>query len=229
MTDEKIQQLKHYYRGSAAEAPDVDALWHDLSGRLPEKQQHPLHYPIRYAALTLGLILFVGVSSFAVHAAQPNTPLYSLRVASEDIVAKLSGRYDELIDNRSDDIINAAQKKSDVEIKRAALEYKKALEDAKTHKQTDNPQVKEQLKKSLKAAEEKLKMITPVDKTTRKVIRESIRATKQTQKEVKGVKTEAKPNENKGPEIKPDNHVNENNGNGNNSGAENSQRTNPKQ
>jgi hypothetical protein len=215
MNNNKLTQLKHYYTEDSLSEEKVDAMWQELSAKLPNRQYHPFHYTARYAVLALIMLVMIGGSSYTVHAAQPNTPLYSLRVLSESVVAKLSGRYDELIETRTDIIINAAQRRSDAEIQQAAEDYQKALDEAKVNQQTTTRDAKESLKETLRNAETKLRSVTPASPKTKSLIRQSIKATQQSQKDVKGATHEEKKPNNNGNENTQDNPANTNPGNGN--------------
>jgi hypothetical protein len=228
MNNEKLKQLQHYYIETTPSPEQVDRMWQELSVKLPERQYHKHHYNLRYTAVFAVLTLLFTSSFFAVQAAGPSSPLYPIQEFSQTAVAKISGNYDGLIIHRTDAIINAAQKKSDIEIKKAALEYQKTLVDAQEQKQ--NKASEKSLKATLKQSEEKLKAVTPTSKEARQAIRESIKATKETQKEVKGSSTgpgnsDQPSNENKPttPGNSGTNNSGSNNGdNGNNGTNENS-------
>jgi preprotein translocase subunit SecD len=228
MKNNDLNQLKHFYRAETLSEENVAALWRDLSEQLPARQYHSHHFTMRYAALALVMIFFFTGSAYAVQSAAPNTPLYSLRVQSENITAQLSGQYDELIEYRTDVIINAAQKKSDAEIQKAADDYKKTLEAARVNEQTKNTETKARLKESLNEAESKLRTVTPTSNKGKNVLRESLNETKKAKQEVKAAQTEEKKSENRGSDNKQDSPSSDNKGQGNNNNQGNGNGNNKK-
>lgn len=224
MNSEALNKLRNYYKEEPIAEEKVDALWQDLSRKLPDRQYHPYHFVTRYAAMTIALVLFFTSGLFAISVASPATPFYPIRLLSEEVTAKLSGRYDSIIERKTDQIINAAQKTSDTEIKKAAADYKKTLHEATAVPQ-ENTKAKERLKQTLKTSETRLNSVTPANQNNRKALQESIKQTKDSQQEVKSAHTESqkevhpKNSNNPGTENKPDNPSTENSG----SGSSNSQ------
>jgi hypothetical protein len=218
MNNDKLTQLKHYYNDATLDEPKVEALWQELAGKLPERQYHPFHYPIRYAASIMVMAIFLSSAALLIQAATPASPLYPVRMNSERALAKLTGRYDKLILIRTDEIINAAQRKSDAEIQQATEDYKKTLDEAKENKANYTPEAKASLKETLKDSEAKLTTITPTSNKGKNLLNKSLTETRSAQQEVKAAHTEEKNNSSIGSEKKSDNQSNGNsNSQGNNS------------
>lgn len=221
MNDKKLTELKQYYLKETLPEENVTALWQELSDKLPGRQYHPYHYTARYAVLTFVLVsLFTG-GIFSIQAAQPNTPLYPMRVLTEKAVARVTGQYDPVIENRTEEIINAAQMKSDAEIEQAVKEYEKTLEDMTENRQRSE-KANQNLQEKLNESGEKLKTITPPTDKAKDAIEQSIKATEQTQQEVKGENAQEKKPEKQENEHKPENPGSSNSTgeNGNNSNHE---------
>lgn len=222
MNNEKLTQLKRYYREETLAPSEVDALWEELSEKLPERQYHPYRYIMQYATISLVLVFLFTGTLFAVSEATPNTPLYPVRTLAETAVARMTGQYDSVIQNRTDEIINAAQKKSDAEIEQAAKEYEQTLKEAAKEKQ-GNKKAGQELKKTLNESENKLRTVTPANAKAKNVIHQSIKATEKTQKDVKGAQTGGNGNGNQGSEHKPENPGNSGNNNSGNNGSQGNQ------
>lgn len=124
MIEEKLENFRKVYINSGKNfaAPNI-------LDQLPV-QSHPHTYAIKALTLALAVVLLTGSAYGTAQAASPGTRLYPLKLLSDEVLAKITGKQESKVEKRAQDVINSAdasQKQQD----EALEQFQKTLEETK--------------------------------------------------------------------------------------------------
>lgn len=142
-------------------------------------------------AFVLSTLIFSTVVGSA-QAAKPGQTLYPLKILSDNVVAKITGKYEVKIEKRAQDVIDVSQK-SESDLDEATKAYSETLE--QTKKEAQKTQTQEKFKKTLEVQEQKLKEAQQKNSNVQDKLQDVIERTQEVRGEVKG-QSESNPNGN---------------------------------
>lgn len=178
MIEEKLENFRKVYISSGSKlnvAPDILA-------HLPA-QTKPHAYRLKALIVILTVVSFSGSVLGVSQAASPGTTLYPVKLASDEILAKVTGRQELKIEKRAQEVIesaNASQKQQDQALK----EFQKALEE--TEEEAKKSGKFQEFQKALDNEKDKLKKAQ--EKNPSKQLEEAIKSTKKNKGEIQGQK-----------------------------------------
>ena len=178
MIEEKLENFRKVYIGSGKN----DFAPPDILAQLPA-QNRPHTYRLKALIITLAAILFSGSAFGISQAASPGTSLYPVKLASDEILAKVTGSQELKVKKRAQEIIesaNASQKQQEEALK----EFQKALD--QTEEEAKKSGKSEKFRQTLDSEEEKFKKAQ--EKNPSQNLEEAIKRTKNAKGEVRGQK-----------------------------------------
>jgi hypothetical protein len=150
----KLNTLKNAYLQTNVSDDAVVAGWQTLSGQLGRQQ---LTYQALALRSVISIVIFC-IATVSVYAASqqalPGDTLYGLKAVTDTAAAKITGRYDTLVEKRADDIVEAL-KKSSQQVEKAVEEYKKTVSESQA--QVTSQQQFQQLHTAVEKTEESVK------------------------------------------------------------------------
>ncbi len=188
MLEEQFNQLKREYQETKTPDYLIYNGWTNVRTQLADRRFGSfwlIARRISLAALFLALI-FGGVVTTS-RAAAPGDFLYPVKVAGENLYAKISGDYQKPIENRTQDVIKSSGGQ-DGNLDEAIKQYENTLNQSKN--QTQDQQGREQFKTTLQVQEEQLRHAQEEneDEEDRHKLQQIIEKTNEVQGEIKGVK-----------------------------------------
>lgn len=195
MIEEKLENFRKVYIGSGKKnfAPP------DILAQLPA-QNRPYAYKLKALIVILAVVIFSGSAFGVSQAASPGTSLYPLKLASDEILAKVTGRQELKIEKRAQEVIestNTSQKQQEEALK----EFQKALDE--TEEEAKKSGKSEAFRQTLDSQENKFKKAQ--EKNPSHHLEEAIKRTKNAKGEVQGKKD----NKSQSDEDEEENHDNE--------------------
>src|SRR3989344_4722425 len=206
MIEEKLENFRKVYIGSGKN----DFAPPDILTQLPA-QNRPHTYRIKALIVTLAAVLFSGSAFGISQAASPGTSLYPVKLASDEILAKVTGSQELKVKKRAQEIIESASA-SQKQQEEALKEFQKALD--QTEEEAKKSGKSEKFRQTLDSEEEKFKKAQ--EKNPSQNLEEAIKRTKNAKGEVQGQKDQ-----------RPLDQGNQNESNGNNNGQNQGQDQNP--
>lgn len=131
------------------------------------------------------IIVALGTTATVSQASNPGDILYPVKIASEEIVAKITGNPNKKIENRVEEIINLTQEDKDIE--KILEKYEEDLKNANENAQKEEQ--KENLKQNLESLENKLKEAQAQNPNSNR-LNQARELTQQAQGQVKGQKNQ---------------------------------------
>jgi len=178
MIEEKLENFRKVYIGSGKN----DFAPPDILTQLPA-QNRPHTYRIKALIVTLAAVLFSGSAFGISQAASPGTSLYPVKLASDEILAKVTGSQELKVKKRAQEIIESASA-SQKQQEEALEEFQKALD--QTGKEAEKSGKSEKFRQTLDSEEEKFKKAQ--EKNPSQNLEEAIKRTKNAKGEVRGQK-----------------------------------------
>lgn len=189
MIEDQIDKLRKEYIKASPDS--LDALWQDLSGRLPIQNRARSLSVTRALIFALTILLATGGLLGAAQAGKPGDLLYPVKLLADEIVANITGKLELKIEKRAEEVIESV-KGSPKQQEEALREYQKTLEEIKEQAQKRGK--KDQLKEALEKQEEKLKNAQQQNPSQN--LQEAIEHTQTVKGEVQGQKDEKGPSDN---------------------------------
>lgn len=183
-----LDKLKKNYFDIKLTDQEVEESWNRLERRL--KPALPSFPSFRYAVISLALVIMIssGIATLAgiVQAADTGSPLYPVKILSDKVIAKVTGRPEIKVERRAEDLIEAVKKEGGSSGD-AGRRYEESL--TETEKEVgQNEEKKARLQDSLNRQEESF----------RQAIKENPRAEEKLEKAIEKTQ-EVKENLNKEP------------------------------
>src|SRR3990167_5544083 len=125
MIEEKLENFRKVYIGSGKKNLTLP----NILEQLPS-QNHPHAYALKAATFALAAVLLTGSVLGVAQAANPGTKLYPLKLLSDEVLAKITGKDELKIEKRAQEVINstdASQRQRD----EALDQFQKTLEETK--------------------------------------------------------------------------------------------------
>ena len=178
MIEEKLENFRKVYIGSGKKNLTLP----NILEQLPS-QNHPHAYALKAATFALAAVLLTGSVLGVAQAANPGTKLYPLKLLSDEVLAKITGKDELKIKKRAQEVIestNASQKQQEEALK----EFQKALD--QTEEEAKKSGKSEKFRQTLDSEEEKFKKAQ--EKNPSQNLEEAIKRTKNAKGEVRGQK-----------------------------------------
>lgn len=208
MIKEQLEKLRREYsKISPATDFKENGLVNLYQNLNPQKAPNRMivHIPgLIFATFTL---LILGGFLTTAQTAKPGTLLYPLKLLSDNLIAKVSGRPEIKIEKRGQEVLDLARSSQD-KLDDAANRYQKTLEETKQEAQKAGRQ--QEFKNTLEKQEKKFKDATSQDPSLSTRLENTIRQTEETKGQVQGAKDQKK----------PDKENNQENGHGQNQGQD---------
>lgn len=161
--------------------------WYEISQKLDsqDKVANSMLFTrgLTFAAVT---VLLLGSLFTTSQAAKPGAILYPVKILSDDVVARITGNYEANIEKRAQEVIDTQNSRENFD--KASEEYLNTLKKSKRNAQ--EPDKREQFKKTLEEQEQKLKDAQEEDQSQNEKFKEIIDETRKARGEVEGVKSE---------------------------------------
>ena len=186
MIEEELKKLKEEYRETQIPQYLVYNGWVDVRLKLGDRSHWPFWLFVRRIALAvLFLALIFGGVVTTSRAAAPGDFLYPVKVASENLYAKISGDYQKPIENRTQEVIKSSSGQ-DGNLDEAIKQYENTLNQSKN--QPQDQESRQQFKATLQDQEQQLRQAhdESENETEREKLQQVIERTSEIQGEIKG-------------------------------------------
>ncbi len=194
MIEDQLENLRKEYRNLTPPVYLVHQGWSDLANQLDERQTTDLRLLFGKGLVfaSVILLLFGGLVT-AAQAAKPGETLYPVKLLSDSVAARVSGKPEITVEKRGQEIIDLSQKPSE-QLNEATKQYQKALDDSARQAKDSGKQ--QDFEKALD--NQKQKFEREIEKNPQsKGLEDAIKKTEQTQGQVQGQKTESHDKSNK--------------------------------
>lgn len=188
MIEEDLKKLREEYRETQIPQYLIYNGWVDVRVKLADRKSGAFWFFARRIALAvLFLSLIFGGVVTTSQAAAPGDFLYPVKVASQNLYAKISGDYQKPIENRTQDVVKSSSGQ-DGNLDEAIKGYENTLNQSKN--QTQDQKSREQFKATLENQEQQLKQAQDENKNQqdREKLQQVIEKTNQLQGEIKGAR-----------------------------------------
>lgn len=188
MFEEDLKNLKEEYRETQIPQYLIYDGWTNVRLKLGDRSRFAFWlFARRIALAVLFLALIFGGVVTTSKAAAPGDFLYPVKVAGENLYAKISGNYQKPIENRTQDVIKSSSGQ-DGNLDDAIKGYENTLNQSKN--QAQDQQSREQLKATLQNQEQQLKQAQDESNNLqdREKLQQVIEKTNQFQGEIKGAR-----------------------------------------
>jgi hypothetical protein len=201
MRENDLRKYKEVYKNSTVSDAVIQQNWESLRGILPERKNHQHTGFYRAAFVFAGLLLFISAGTVgAAQTARPGDMLYPVKVLSDTVISKVTGKPHAILEKRVDELIDESNNihgdQSIERIEKAADEFNKTLENTKQDVKglrTD----KQEAYDTIASQESKLKLLIPVNRQVEKIIEKAIEKTEKTKEEVTDTNSSEQEKENK--------------------------------
>lgn len=185
--DNPLEEYRKYYINQTVPDKFIQNGWLNLESRLLEQDKTSLtsnlYSHIIFISFLVAFLLFSSLVG-AAQAAHPSTPLYPLKLLTEEAVVKLSGNNRIKIERRVQEVIDAS-KASSASAQVSLDNYQNTLDQVKKEaaEQGKLPELKNTLDQQAKKLEETLED----NHFSSEQIKQALKETRQVRSEVKGV------------------------------------------
>ncbi len=156
MIEEKLEKLRKQYLKTSAPDYLLENGWVELKVKISGYKSLDWRFLFGRGLVFVSIILslLLGVTTVA-QASKPGDVLYPLKLATDEIVAKVAGKPEYKVERRGQEVIDLSRKPNG-QLQEATNEYQKALEETQKESQPDQRK-QEALKQSLENQAQKLK------------------------------------------------------------------------
>jgi Skp family chaperone for outer membrane proteins len=186
MIEEELTKLKKEYKETQIPQYLIYNGWVDVRLKLMDRSHSVFWFLARRIALAVLFLalIFTGVVTTS-QAAAPGDFLYPVKVAGQNLLAKVSGDYQKPIQNRTQDVIKSSGG-TDGNLDEAIKQYENTLNQSKNHVQ--DQQSREQFKKTLEEGQQQLRQAQEENKNQieREKLQQVIEKTNEIQGDIKG-------------------------------------------
>lgn len=193
MTETELRHYKEIYKHISVSDLVIEQNWESLRGILPARQSS-VHRHIYQAAFLLAVVslFFIAGTVKVAQASRPGDLLYSVKIVSDEVIAKVTGKQSTIIEKRAEELIKESEHNesndSTRRVEKAAEAYENALQESK--KDVKGLQTNDKgLGDTIATQESKLRHVTPNNPKVEKILEKSIEKTEQVKNEA--VKTKA--------------------------------------
>src|SRR3990167_2382797 len=132
MNEQILAKIKKEYLSIVTSENQVISSWNELQSKLSQEKIQPIsHFPQRPAlAFVSLLILIIAFILIGSRFSKPGGVLYPVKIASDKIVAGVTGNYEANIEKRAQEVINSVVDPGDG-IDEATRRYQESLEEAR--------------------------------------------------------------------------------------------------
>ena len=187
MIEDQLEKLRKEYL--KIKAPDylVQNGWVDLQTRLSAQESPNRRFFPKPALIFASVILlFFAGSLTAAQAAKPGDVLYPVKLLSDDLQAKITGKEEIKLEKRAQEFIDLSNSSSE-HLEEAARQYQKTLDESKNQAEKSGRQ--QEFRQSLEEQEEKLRQAQDNNPSSQD-LDEAIKETQRVRGEVQGTKDE---------------------------------------
>lgn len=188
MIEEELKKLKVEYRETQVPQYLIYNGWVDVRVKLADRKSVSFWFFVRRIALAVLFLalIFTGVVTTS-QAAAPGDFLYPVKVASQNLYAKISGDYQKPIENRTQDVVKSSSGQ-DGNLDEAIKSYENTLNQSKN--QAQDSQSRDQFKATLQDQEQQLKQAQDESRNQqdREKLQQVIDKTSQLQGDIKGAR-----------------------------------------
>ena len=195
MSEQILAKIKKEYLSTIPSKNQVIRSWNELQSKLSQEKIQPIpHFPQRPAlAFVSLLILIIAFILIGSRFSKPGDALYPVKIASDKIVAGVTGNYEANIEKRAQDVIDSATDPDDG-IDEATRQYQESLEEAK--KKAQEMGKDQEFKTTLDQQEERFRQVQEENPSSQRGLEEAIEHTQKVKGDVQGQKDENPPNNN---------------------------------
>ncbi len=186
MIEDELKKLKVEYRETQVPQYLIYNGWVDVRVKLTDRGGWAIWlFARRIALAVLFLALIFGGVVTTSKAAAPGDFLYPVKVASENLYAKISGDYQKPIENRTQEVIKSSSGQ-DGNFDEAIKQYENTLNQSKN--QPQDQESRQQFKATLQDQEQQLRQAhdESENETEREKLQQVIERTSEVQGEIKG-------------------------------------------
>lgn len=188
MLEEQFSQLKREYQETKTPDYLIYNGWTNVRAQLVDRKFGNFWFALRRISLAVFFLalIFGGVVTTS-QAAAPGDFLYPVKVASQNLYAKLSGDYQKPIENRTQDVIKSSSQ-GDGNLDEAIKQYENTLDQSRG--QSQDPQGKNQFKATLEDQTDQLRQAQEksTNQDDRNKLQQVIDKTSEVQGEIKGAR-----------------------------------------
>ncbi|KKQ23168.1 MAG: protein of unknown function with transmembrane region [Candidatus Wolfebacteria bacterium GW2011_GWC1_37_10] len=186
MIEDELKKLKEEYRETQVPPYLIYDGWTSVRTRLADRGGWAIWLFARRIALAVLFLalIFTGVVTTS-KAAAPGDFLYPVKVASDNLYAKISGDYQKPVENRTQDIVKSSSGQNG-NLDEAIKQYENALDQSKT--QVNDQRSKEEFKRTLEEGQQQLRQAQDENNNEqdREKLQRVIEKTNELQGEIKG-------------------------------------------
>lgn len=188
MIEEKLENFRKEYLKIGPSVYLEHHGWQDLSVKLESRKAANLNMFFgRGLAFTSLILLLLGGVVGVAQASKPGDKLYPVKLAADEVAAKVTGNVEIKIERRAQDVIDVS-KDSKGQLDEATKEYQKSLENSKEEAQRSGRQ--KDFADALDEQEKRLRKAKEDNPESADELQEAIMQTQRVRGEVKGEKTE---------------------------------------
>ena len=154
--EEQFKKLKQEYIRTSIPPYLKTEGWQNLSTKLDSQKHSPflLFFPKTAFALAALLLFVTTAAAKASKNAVPQSTLYPVKLAAENVVAKVTGDDSQIIENRAQEIIDISEN-DDIKLEEAVKRYEKTVD--KSKQQSKNEEEKKDLEEVLEEQRKRFK------------------------------------------------------------------------
>ena len=195
MNGQILEKLKKEYLSIVPAENQVIRSWNELQLKLAQERIRPIPHFSQRPALAFVSILIVITAFILIGSrfSKPDDALYPVKIASDKIVAGVTGNYEANIEKRAQEVINSATDPEDG-IDEATRKYLESLEEAREKAQEMGKS--QEFKTILDQQEERFRQVQEENPSSQRGLEEAINNTQKVKGEVQGQKDENPPNNN---------------------------------
>lgn len=190
MLEEQLNQLKREYQETKTPDYLIYNGWANVRSQLVDRKfGYFWLFARRISMAALFLALILGGVATTSQAAAPGDLLYPVKVAGENLYAKISGDYQRPIENRAQDVVKSSSGE-DGNLDEAIKQYENTLNESSVQSQDQDEGSKQQFKATLEDQEQQLIKARDESRNDgdREKLQQVIEKTNEVQGEIKGVK-----------------------------------------
>lgn len=181
MIEKNLEELKKVYQETKMPDYLIYNGWADLKFKLPNQQNNFFRNLVTKGLVFASICLLVSAGLIkSAQAAKPGDLLFPIKDFTQNVKAKITGNYQEIIQDRAQDVIDLSSKSQD-KLNEAIRVYKQTVKDSQDN--TKDSEKSQELKNTIEHQNEEIQKIENQDRSN------SGHTNEDQQNVVQGVKT----------------------------------------